>query len=184
MPEYRIGYCTMHRSRFLRGADMDAPKRGSVPLTELFWAKVEKTDGCWEWTATKSPEGYGNFWNGSGMLRAHRISYEWEYGPIPSGTQVDHICLNESCVRPDHLRLATNSMNGQNRSGAYSNGSSGVRGVSWHKGSKRWQAYATLNYKRTYLGGFRTLEEAEAAVVAWRREHMPYSEMDKRKDIA
>ena len=163
---------------------MDAPKRGTIPLADLFWSKVQKSAECWEWTASRSPEGYGNFWNGSGMLRAHRISYEWEYGPIPSGMQVDHICLNESCVRPDHLRLATNSLNAQNKSGPHSNGTSGVRGVSWHKGNKRWQAYATLNYKRTYLGLFRTLEEAEAAVVEWRREHMPYSEMDKREDIA
>lgn len=183
-PEYRIGYCTTHRSRFMRGADMDAPLRGTIPPEDLFWAKVRKSSGCWEWTATRSPEGYGNFWNGKSMSRAHRVSYEWAYGPIPEGMQIDHICLNAPCVRPDHLRLATNSANGQNRSGAYSNGASGVRGVSWHKRSRKWQAYSTVNYKRHYLGMYDDKSDAELAVVSFRRQNMPYSEMDKRKEPA
>lgn len=163
---------------------MDAPKRGTIPLTDLFWSKVQKSDGCWEWTAGKSREGYGNFWDGKGMFRSHRVSYEWEYGPIPDGLQVDHICINESCVRPDHLRLATNALNGQNKSGPNSNSTSGVRGVTWNKQRNRWQAYATLNYKRTYLGLYRVKNDAEAAVVKFRSENMPYSEMDKKKESA
>lgn len=180
--EYRIGYCTTHRNRFRLGKDMDAPFRASFTDEELFWAKVIKSDGCWEWTAGKSREGYGNFWLNKSMVRAHRVSYEWANGPIPEGMQLDHICLNESCVRPDHLRLATNALNSQNRGGAYCNSTSGARGVSWSKKGKRWMAYATLNYKRTYIGYFINKEDAENAVVEWRRENMPYSLMDQLKE--
>ena len=183
-PEYRIGYCTTHRSRFLRGKDMDAPRRGTVPIEDLFWAKVNKTPTCWEWTAGKSKEGYGDFWINKTMQRAHRVSYEWANGPIPDGMQVDHSCLNEGCVNPAHLRLATSALNGQNRSGPYANGTSGLRGVSWHKGSRRWMAYSTLNYKRHHIGSFATKEEAADAVAAWRRANMPYSTLDQRKENA
>lgn len=159
---------------------MDAPIRGTVPAEVLFWAKVRKSPGCWEWTAGRSREGYGNFWFNNTMVRAHRLSFEWANGPIPDGMQVDHICLNESCVNPDHLRLATNALNSQNRRGAYSNSTSGLRGVSFHKRSGRWQAYSTLNRRRQYLGQFDTKEEAGRAVAEWRRENMPYSTMDQR----
>lgn len=44
-------------------------------------------------------------------LKAHRVSWEWAYGPIPDGLTVDHLCMNTLCVRPDHLRLLTASKN-------------------------------------------------------------------------
>lgn len=30
-------------------------------VLERFWSKVEKTEGCWLWTAGRIPEGYGQF---------------------------------------------------------------------------------------------------------------------------
>jgi HNH endonuclease len=160
---------------------MDAPHRRDFTPEDLFWAKVNKTDSCWEWTAAKSVDGYANFWYRNAWLRAHRVSYEWAHGPIPAGMQVDHMCRNPGCVNPVHMRLATNALNSQNRSGAYSNGTSGARGVSWRKASQKWSAYATLNRKRTYIGEFRDIEDAKAAVSEWRRIHMPYSLMDQKK---
>ena len=183
-PSYRIGYCTAHRSRFMRGRDMDAPLRGTVPVETLFWQKVAKGPDCWEWTAAKNADGYGSFWHNGAMVGAHRLSYAWEHGPIPDGMQVDHTCLNPPCVNPSHMRLATYLINGQNRKGAYSNSASGVRGVHWDRATSKWVAAARVNYRHVQIGRFRKKDEAVEAVTKWRRENMPYSEMDKRKEPA
>jgi len=167
----------------MKGKDMDTPHRRDITPEDHFWAKVSKTDNCREWTAAKSVDGYANFWYRNSWLRAHRVSYEWARGPIPAGMQVDHMCRNPGCVNPEHMRLATNALNSQNRSGAYSNGTSGSRGVSWSKSSRKWQAYATLNRKRTYIGRYDDIEDAKAAVSQWRRIHMPYSLMDQEKAV-
>jgi hypothetical protein len=81
-----------------------------------FWSKVNKTDGCWEWTAARNAYGYGTYWfNGKKGFLAHRASYLMFVGPIPDGLQLDHLCRNRGCVRPDHLEAVepvTNSRRG------------------------------------------------------------------------
>ena len=75
-----------------------------------FWSKVEKTESCWNWIASKSRKGYGKFWM-AGRTSAHRASWRINKGPIPQGLWVLHRCDNPSCVRLDHLFLGTNSDN-------------------------------------------------------------------------
>lgn len=91
-------------------------------FAKRFWSKVNKTDHCWEWTASLSRTGYGTFTvtdrdtGLSGRSRyksklAHRVSWEIEYGPVPDGMCICHRCDNPRCVRPDHLFVGDNLAN-------------------------------------------------------------------------
>lgn len=84
-----------------------------------FWSKVDKADpdGCWLWTGTKVPSGYGRLWIAQRPFAAHRVAYEWLVGPIPEGLQLDHLCRVRRCVNPAHLEPVTsreNTMRGLN----------------------------------------------------------------------
>jgi hypothetical protein len=82
-----------------------------APLAERFWAKVQKTEGCWNWTAGGNGVGYGIIWSGVKRECAHRVSWELAHGPIPEGKWVLHRCDNPGCVNPEHLFLGDNTAN-------------------------------------------------------------------------
>lgn len=74
-------------------------------------------DGCWEWTGAIQPgTGYSalNVGTVDGkkiITSGHRVLYELFNGPIPEGTEIDHLCRNRTCVRPAHLEAVTRSEN-------------------------------------------------------------------------
>lgn len=148
-------------------------------IQERFWAKVDMTSDCWLWTAHVTQRGYGQFWDGNKLVKAHRFSYELSVGTIPAGLDLDHRhTCPKNCVRPDHLRPATRKQDNENRRGAQTNSKSGVRGVHWDKSRKRWAAHLQHNGKSIAVGRFDTIEEAEAAVVAKRLELFTHSDAD------
>lgn len=81
------------------------------PQLERFWEKVQKTDMCWLWTASKNRDGYGQFRFGNTMVRAHKLFWEQNNGQIPEGMELDHLCRNRACIRLDHLEPVTHQEN-------------------------------------------------------------------------
>lgn len=148
---------------------------------ERFWAKVDKTGDCWLWTGATVKGIYGRFRvNEDTFALAHRFAYELAVGPIPEGMDIDHrATCSKRCVRPDHLRPATRKQNLENLAGPYRTSKSGVRGVTWHKRRQRWDARVRHNGKQISVGRFKTIEEAEAAVVAKRIELFTHNDADR-----
>lgn len=84
----------------------------SEAIERRFWSKVAipDGDGCMIWLGGKT-NGYGRFKVDRLLARAHRVAYALRVGPIPLGQQLDHLCRNRSCVRPDHLEAVTQQEN-------------------------------------------------------------------------
>lgn len=97
----------------------------SKPLAERLDAMTNKLpgpDGCWEWTGCSKQGTKGGGWYGHikigvdhpqwmqyeahQTIGAHRISWMLHHGRnIPEGMEIDHLCRNTKCIRPDHLEV-------------------------------------------------------------------------------
>ena len=88
------------------------PPHSGETAGERFWQKVEKTPTCWLWTGSHMRTGHGLFWFDGRMMPAYRFAYRAFVGSIPEGLDVDHLCNEPRCVRPDHLEPVTKRENG------------------------------------------------------------------------
>lgn len=87
--------------------------RPPIPLDERFKSRYTPIpeSGCWIWEGALV-DGYGAIDDEAGNgKRAHRVSWELQYGTIPQGAQVLHRCDIRCCVNPAHLFLGSNKDN-------------------------------------------------------------------------
>lgn len=80
---------------------------------DRFFRHVAPNGACWEWTATRSAPGYGQFRSPEGpLVGAHRWLYEQLIAEIPAGLHLDHLCRNPRCVNVyEHLEPVTPAVN-------------------------------------------------------------------------
>ena len=73
---------------------------------------IDKKNGCWNWTGTKDPGGYGGIMLKGKRESIHRVVYAWLIQSIPRNKgknipQLDHLCKNRACCNPLHLELVS-----------------------------------------------------------------------------
>lgn len=86
-------------------------------LRVAFYARTRRTEsGCLEWTGSTYARrgGYGccvmkKF--GIKAMRAHRVAWQIEHGPITRESHVLHRCDNPLCVNVDHLFIGNQAIN-------------------------------------------------------------------------
>jgi len=147
-------------------------------VSDRFWAKVDKSGSCWEWTGAIAPTGYGMLSIHDKAVTAHRTVWRMLKGPIPDGLHIDHICHNRKCVRIDHLRLATPKQNVENHSGARSDSQTGIRGVSPSRGGG-WVAQVWHNGEAVLRKVFSRIEDAEEAAIEARNRFHTNNDADR-----
>lgn len=119
------GLCNTHYLRLIRHGEVGEAtprlfaRRPTAP-EESFWARVNQhgpipasrpdLGPCWIWTGALS-HGYGRMTIATKSVAAHRFAYILLVGPIPVGTEPDHLCVNPPCVNPRHLEPVTHQEN-------------------------------------------------------------------------
>jgi len=107
----------------------------------------------------KSGAGYITIWALGKAYYAHRLAWLLHTGNWPTGV-IDHINGCRTDNRIGNLRDTTQSEN--IRAKRVGRGASGVVGVQYQKGAKRWIARISFEplAKTTHLGSFKTMDEA------------------------
>jgi len=98
----------------------------------------------------------------------HRIIFLWHYGYLPQ--YIDHKDCNPLNNRIENLREATYLQNNCNAKPRADN-TSGVKGVSWNKGSKKWQVRVSVNGKQKYFGRYYDINVAKFIAETMRNKY-------------
>lgn len=83
-------------------------------ITPDLWKEEDRgfSTPCWIWTGRSLNQyGHGKVTMRGRVLGAHRAMYEQIIGPIPQGLEIDHLCKQPSCIRPEHLEPVTHAEN-------------------------------------------------------------------------
>lgn len=134
------------------------------PETGLFtWIKppINRWVEVGDVAGSSTNKGYCQLMLSGKTYSQHRLAWLYVYGYFPESL-IDHIngCPGDNSIT--NLRLATQSQNLFN-SVKQSRNTSGFKGVSWHKWSKKWQASITVKGVPKHLGYFQEIEDAATA---------------------
>ena len=94
-----------------------------MSILELHPDKIRVgAEGCWFWTGSSDPGGYGCVRFAGKVWRAHRLAFLLAEGYLPprpsyhhkthgKALSLDHLCRCRACVNPDHLAVVTKEEN-------------------------------------------------------------------------
>lgn len=132
------------------------------PLTGLVTRRIARARaaaGTVAGTITRS--GYLSVGVDGGEYYIHRIAWAIYFGAWPTW-EIDHANRDKADNRITNLRQASRSENIANLATSRRN-TSGIKGVSFHKGAGKWTAQIKFDGKQRYLGLHETKEQAAAA---------------------
>lgn len=132
----------------------------------------EDTHILQQWTSMymQQKNGYAVVYRPDGSNKGERKYLHALICPCPTGKVVDHIDRDKHNNRKENLRVVTQAENCTNR-GLNKNNKSGVKGVSWFARDNLWEAGVKVNYKRVYIGRYKSIQEAEAAIISYKEDH-------------
>jgi hypothetical protein len=156
----------------------DRPTAGEVrrvldydPETGVFrWRQRADVSAYWNRRFAGQVAGYVNapgeyrriVWKGWRPFPASHLAWVIIYGAWPP-KELDHQNLDRDDNRITNLRIATRSQNSWNKR-AYSNSSSGgIKGVSFNKKARKWEASIRVFGRPFYLGFFDNKDDAAIA---------------------
>lgn len=84
-----------------------AEHRSQIAARLLRSIRVDKKTRCWLWQRGLINGGYGGISIQDSWELAHRASYILFRGPISKKLTLDHLCNNQRCVNPWHLKQTT-----------------------------------------------------------------------------
>lgn len=128
----------------------------------LIYRKLSRGKPCDPRPAlTKDKDGYVLVKADGRMYKAHRLAWLIAKGAWPQQI-IDHIDGDRSNNRIENLREVSASQNQYNRR-VMCCAVGGLKGASYNRRDKKWQATIRVKGKSTYLGYFDTAEEAHLA---------------------
>jgi len=108
--------------------------------------------------ATRRPRGNRAIKIDGEQYLSARLAFLWMLGRFPKD-QVDHRNRIPGDDRWSNLREATNAQNSANKPKR----TDGLKGVYWHKASRKYRAVICVNSKHVHLGLFDREQDAHAA---------------------
>jgi len=101
----------------------------------------------------------------------HRFIWAWHGNFLEPNEDIDHIDGNSlnNCI--ENLRAVTRKQNNENTKTANKNSKSGVKGVCWHKGTKKWHAHIRHNGKLMHLGYHKNIDDARDARIEGEKKY-------------
>ena len=133
------------------------------PKTGNLYRRVKGTEEFRSKPAgTKTKTGYIQIGVNGKLYLAHRIIMLLVNKNLSDDYQVDHIDHNRLNNKLNNLRVVSQSGNMRN-SGVRSDSSTGVTGVVYLEGARKYRANIFVRGKRIHIGLYQTLEEAATA---------------------
>lgn len=75
-----------------------------------FWNELVPDGECLVWPSVNH-DGYGRLTYEGRKWLAHRLTVHLYGIPVPDGYEVDHLCRNRACAKPEHLEVVDHREN-------------------------------------------------------------------------